>query len=484
MLVSIYSLRKVWNGSIVVLLQGLQDDWFLSKLKELKCFTAYMPESNDYPLSIKPTLHRYVNNFDLVMFLDADTLVLNPIDEYFMMIAANGFVTGNFANWKTTGSSISRRINAWKKACPELIAGALAYGAAINTGINGWISGDPALEKWNEICQRGYEKRCTTRIVDEIACQLMLPLVEHRLAGTEWGESVRFGTVTKDTKIIHYHGHKHVGRYKNCEYWKKTYSEMRENGFIDIEHSCFHDSSVEKWLQEKDNNADLCTLVTAVNNKYLHHFLKNWKLWQNVEPIKHMKKIVFADSKCIDFVITEVDNSTRVITWPNSSDLSDKEHMLSAFVFGVAKNVKTRYWIKMDCDVTPKCDKIEIPEEAWDATLTASPWGYTKIKHDPIYEKNGIHWLHLLDWWADKLPDFNKTKPLFSGLKIEQPKHRHKRICTFFSIEKTAFTKHLARMCGGKMPIPSQDTLVWYVITRLGGKRRIVKHNFRQYLTP
>jgi len=233
------------------MIEGEQDQWFVDRVRALNCDVKVIPHANQHALCVKPTLHRH-SPYELTMFLDADTLVIAKakIDEYFEMIRRNGFVTGNFCNWKTMGSSMSKRIKAWKPAVPELIKPALNYGTAVNTGVNGWKKGNPLLEEWDTVCQKGYAQKCTTRIVDEIACQLVLPHFSHKLAGPDWGASVKFWEITKETKIIHYHGHKHAGPYPNCKYWKDMYWEMRQSGVLDKEHAHFHDKSVKKWLKE------------------------------------------------------------------------------------------------------------------------------------------------------------------------------------------------------------------------------------------
>jgi len=63
----------------------------------------------------------------------------------------------------------------------------------------------------------------------------------------------------------------------------------------------------------------------------------------------------------------------------------------------------------------------------------------------------------------------------------------HKRTASFFCIEKTNFTKHVASICrsqhydSDKMLIPSQDTLGWYICTRLGKGRTAVRMNMKRY---
>jgi hypothetical protein len=486
MVVSIYSLRKVYSGDIVVCLEGQQDPWFLEILSKFNCIGREIPKSDQYALCVKPTLHKYVEDYEAVMFLDADTLVLKNIDKYFDYIKEHGFVTGNFSNWNTKGGHISARIRAWAKATPELIEPALNFGTAINTGVNGWLTGNPALELWNKTCQRGYALECTTRIVDEIACQLMLPHCRHFIVGVEWGCSPNMGQYNQDTVIMHYHGHKHAGQYDGCKFWKQTYHEMRDKGIIDDAHKSFCDSSVALYLVNSGDISDVSvTLTTGVNQRYLPHLKKNYPLWMQMPTLAKLPTIMFVHSDCINdpFFKTLDQNKVKIVEWKFPAATSMREEMLSAFVFGIAKHVETKYWIKLDCDCTPKGTTVIIPPEAWQSTLTAKGWGYTKMKSDPEAKK---HWLVTLDDWADGLKDFAGTKRLFPD-KIEGNRYGHERICTFFAIEKTAWTKHLASMCkrtGGRLPIPSQDTLTWYGIKRLGGGRKITTANFKRFFQP
>jgi len=488
LVVSIHSLKKHWSGDITLVNEGVLNEVLSKAMDKLGVKIINIPEQLVYPLVVKSRLHKHVN-YDMTMFVDADTLILGSVDEYFEMIEKYGFVTGNFCNWKTTGGNISKRIKAWEKAVPELIKPALKYGIAINTGINGWKRENELLYHWEQVCEAGYANKCTTRIVDEIACQLVLPHHIHGIAGVEWGTSVKFGKVNDKTKIIHYHGSKHCGdNYPATKMWKEEYAECVKEGLLT--NDTLGDNSLKAYLGRLNKitsvkYGELCTLVTAVNAKYYNKFKINYPLLISIDPLKYMRKIVFAHSDTYGEVCAYVEKMTafsnediKVVEWSHIPSKSMREEMLSAFVFGTAEQVKTKYWIKMDCDAIPKVNNFEIPIEAWSSHVTAHKWGYTKVKHDPGYE--GKHWLNQLDDWANKLKDFVGTKQLFNE-KILKPRFGHQRIATFFSVEKTAWTKHLAKMCGERMPIPSQDTLTWYCATRLG--RKVLRHNFKRYFS-
>jgi hypothetical protein len=482
LLVSLYSLRKHYQGNVALIYSGEQEQWFLDAVKSFDAEVIEMPfRKGEGSLVLKASLWRY-SPFDLTMFMDADTIVLNPIDEYFDYIDKYDFVTGNFANWKTNGGTISKRIKNWQKCCPELIQPAINFGQAVNTGVDGWKKGATLLKAWEDLTIKGFKMNCTTRIVDEIACQLLLPHHKCYVADTSWGESIKFGKWNENTKIIHYHGSKHVGDRPQNGLWKQHFWELvHEVGIKEILHS-HGDRALKGYL--KTVPKDL-TLVTAVNSKYYSKFVNNFKLWNETENLMELPKIVFAHPDAIDNVSVYLKdfNNVKIIKWEMKNAQSTREEMLSAFVFGTAKHVKTKYWMKLDCDSKPTRKKVEFHPETFKSHVTADPWHYTKCKGDPNYNhEESPHWLHQLDQWANSLDDFKGTSPLFNH-PISGRTHRHGRIRSFCEVEKTAWTKHLADMCnrtGGRLPVPSQDTTTWYAATRLG--RKVIRHKFRKYL--
>jgi hypothetical protein len=484
LLVSLYSLRKHYQGEVAVIYSGDQEQWFLDEVAKLNAKTIPMPyRAGEGSLVLKASLWRY-SPFDLTMFMDADTIVLNPIDEYFNYIEKYDFVTGNFANWKTSGGTISRRIRAWKNCCPELIQPALDFGQAVNTGIDGWKKGASLLKDWEDLTIKGYQMNCTRRIVDEIGCQLLLAKHKCYVADTSWGESVKYGKVDKDTKIIHYHGSKHVGDRPQNLLWKQHYWELVNDLGVKkiLEHH--GDRALRDYLKKVPKNM---TIVSAVNSKYYSKFCSNFKLWKKTENLLESPMLVFAHKDCIKSVreFLAPYPSVTIREWSMPKAKSMREEMLSAFVFGTASHVKTKYWMKLDCDATPARSKLEFHADTFKSVITADPWHYTKCKGDPDYVLGeSPHWLKQLDEWANGLSDFNGTSPVFN-IPINGRTHKHGRIRSFCEVEKTAWTKHLADMCnrtGGRLPVPSQDTTTWYAANRLN--RKITRHKFRRYLKP
>lgn len=477
--VSLYSLRKHYDGPVSIICAGKQENWVADAAAKLNADVVAMPDQDScLSLALKGSLWRY-SPYDMTMFMDADTIVLNPIDEYFDYIEEHDFVTGNFANWKTAGGTISRRIRQWKKVVPEMMDPAINYGHAVNTGINGWKRGASILTEWERLCQLGNKHQCSTRVLDEIACQILLPHHKHHIADTRWGESVKYGKCDESTVIVHYHGNKHVGDRPQNNIWKTHYNELIHKYDMPYLNTHYGDRSFRGYLKKIQKNL---TLVSAVNQKYFGKMKSNFPLWQKTENIMELSCVIFAHKEVYDEAVEYFKpwNHVTVHRWefPIAGD-NMREEMLSAFVFGVAKHVNTKYWMKLDCDTTPTRQKLEIPEDAFRSAITASSWHYTKVKGDPSDDPR--HWLVRLDDWADGLDDFKGTERMFPE-KIEGRRHRHRRIASFCEIEKTNWTKHLASMCKDRLPVPSQDTTTWYAATRLG--RKISVYKFRRFLSP
>jgi len=483
LLVSLFSLRKHWSGPVSVICSGKQEEWFIDAIKKFNGDIINIPYRDGVgSLVLKASLWRY-SPYDLTMFMDADTVVVNSINEYFEYIKEHDFVTGNFANWKTTGGTVSKRIKSWKIVAPDLIEPSLKFGKAVNTGINGWKKSSTLLPEWEELTELGEKNRCTTRVVDEMACQLLLHKHKSYVADTKWGESVKFGNYDKnETVIIHYHGNKHVGDRPINSIWKSLYWEMiKVLNMDELNGNHWNDRSLRTYLKNFNNKKDM-TIVTGVNNKYLNSFKNHFPMWMKIRGIMEYQFIVFAHTDCYQEIVEFLkpyNNIEKIVKWEFPIASNMREEMLSAFVFGIKPNVKTKYWMKLDCDCTPLSDELVIPSEAFNSHITATKWHYTKVKGDD--SGNDGHWLNRLDDWADSLPDFKGTKRMFPE-NIEGRRYRHRRICSFCEIEKTAWTKHLAKMCGERLPVPSQDTTTWYAASRLG--RTITEYNFRKYLKP
>ena len=489
MATSMSSLRNHYDGKICLLYVPPIDPWFLEFCQHYAIDIKQIPDHTGNALAGKASLWRH-SPFDLNLFLDADTLVHQGIGDVWKHIDEHGFITTNFAKWVTTGNKISKRIRSFKPVIGEReITKALKYGDAVNTGVFGWANRDstkPFLQDWERVTQEGYKHNCTRRMVDEIACQVILHNHKHKLLDTRWNSSVRWPA--DDPIISHYHGSKHVMDHPPCKAWKTNYWAMRNRHttkLYDALGVAYGDRRFRRYL--KAVQLDDMTIVTAVNDKYFDKLKNHFPKWQTHEGLREQKFIIFYNNlgrrqKRSEFWKSlETSGGVTLIPWefePAGDNI--RERMLTAFVLGVAKYVKTSYWMKLDCDVRIKDDA---PPFTWlsykNYDIVAHKWGYTKVKGDPDAK---THWLNTLDtWWSTHNKD---AQNIFTEIYDPKKQKRvgHRRFCTFGAIEKTAHTKHIAKLAGERLPIPSQDTTSWYVAEQM--KLKVCRTNMKRWFAP
>lgn len=482
--VSVYTLRKHYKGPCCVLIEGKVEAWLPDVLEFLGVSVKILKDTGQRPLVRKASLWRDTP-FEHTMFIDADTTIHKPIDAYFDLLDGADFVTGGFCGWKTSGSKMSGRIRQWAPVIGrDGVEAALAYGPAINTGITGWRLGSPFLEEWEAMTQAGHAAGCTRIMVDELACQVLLHQHPKAVVADEtWGSSAVYGKC-RSPHIIHYHGDKHARPQDYCEPWKRAYRELLAATGHRKELMVPHgDGQLRNYLKELIPLREGLTVVTAVNPGYRDKFKANFAKWMEMDWLKDQEFVVFANRRP-DLAFLDGYDNVRVVPWrfPIAGD-NIRERMLSAFVFGVAAEVQTDYWMKLDADATPKVGEFKPPLYR-KATITGHRCGYTKTKWGNVEEakKSGLwqdrHFLNILDDWYEGLTG---EAAAYEEI-IPRSKHGDQRVASFCWFEKTAFTKDLAKLCDKRLPIPSHDTTAWYVAMRQG--RDIVRDNFKRSFAP
>jgi len=482
LLVSMHTLRKHYQGEIHVLVEGEQPNWFKQATKDLNAqMIQIIPKEDVPPLVRKAQLHEF-SLFDITMFIDADTIILQPIDDYFDKIKEYGFCTGEFAGWSSKGK-IGRRINGFNGVCTKQeVNEAKKYGKATNTGIFGFTKDSEFLEPWKQITIAGWKNECS-KIPDEVGCQMLLPKYKHWLAPVEWGVSVKHGEAPaiENIKIIHYHGRKHAEHYPFCSIWKQSYwdyfwtkatEEVKQE--ITQKHG---DRRLARYLKTISKDV---TVITALDNKYYDKFKSNYPKWMKTQGLMEIKFIVFVSGIALDD--TKLDfmrDRVTLINWDKEAPVVDSQRskMLHVFTHGASKYVKTKWCIKLDGDVTPE-NKIdfgyvfEYPKGWHKNVITAHKWGYTKPGK----------WLIALEKWCINKIGLEDTSPVFPSNEYpkmeKQKRYGHPRIASFIAIQRTDFIKKAVSLCGNTMPVPSHDTYLWYLAKRLN--KKILRTNWKK----
>jgi hypothetical protein len=268
---------------------------------------------------------------------------------------------------------------------------------------------------------------------------------------------------------MHYHGQKHVLDHKNCDLWKETFNEMCEKNIANINHYLqYADKRLKKYLQVKSGIDPDVTIVTACDEYYvdiLRHTFPNWQKYKKID--KH-PVIVFVHGmdvetdERLDFLRLP---NVRMIPWSKEKDLDGvtehREEMLSAFVFGAARYVKTDYWLKLDADSYATDDRPFITDKMKQYAFCGHRWGYSRPYHIEALDK----WAK--GHWKRKL---RKAKPMMQEGKVESKMrfyHNTKRTISFVQLHRTKFTKFCVKLLKTRrLPAPTQDTFMFYVANR------------------
>jgi hypothetical protein len=210
LLVSIYSLRRFYEGPITILADGASSYKICSLIaEELRCdiklwSSGISTGSNEVYLA--KTRYHVGTPYLLTIALDADTVVVAPVDELFDFARSDGFCVARFSNWKTSQFTIAKRIARWKNYLSDDINPALSFGSAINCGVVVFAKDTPLYSDWYKYALLGRN----TFIPDEVCCQIILHRYPHRLLDSCWNRSCKYDNPRNpSTKIIHYHGRKH-----------------------------------------------------------------------------------------------------------------------------------------------------------------------------------------------------------------------------------------------------------------------------------
>lgn len=233
--VMLHSLRENYEGNVSIIADSCSYDTCkdISERYKVDIIKADFPQLEKNTAYLNACLMPTVTPYDNTLWIDSDCVVLKKFSEIFKDIRDSKFVISQFSNWTTYKGLVYKRIKSWRKFYPEMIDKALSFGPAINCGVFGFSSDSQLAKDW-------YEKALPGRkgfIPDETCCQLMLPFYDHKILDPIYNTSCKFGEVTKDTKIIHFHGRKHC-RIKNGEFlfnselWYDKFEEVSKDGFV------------------------------------------------------------------------------------------------------------------------------------------------------------------------------------------------------------------------------------------------------------
>lgn len=480
-LVALHSLRKWWNGNVTMFLEEPYPQEFETACKHFNVNIVKNKQNNNFSVLVRKT-QTFINApYDRNLWLDADTVVLGPIDEMFDYLD-NGIEVAipHFAGWWADGRTLSKRINNYKNiASKELLEEATKHHPAINTGILSYRKNTQFLKDWIALAEKGNGKMF---IPDEVAFQVLYPSYKNIfIAPMKFNVSVKHDPNTEDKRILHCHGQKHIMDFPLCNIWKKEFNEMREKNIANINHFVEHypDKRLKRYLKtgSADSGGHKVTVVTACDAKYVEFLRLTFPNWIKYKNINKYPIIVFVhglklEDPKLDFLRQY---NVRLIQWDMPEIQDHREKMLSAFVFGTAEYVNTEFWLKIDADSYATDNRPIIDESMYQYAFCGHKWGYSKPSHIEELDK----WAS--SHWRGKLKN---ATPMIKEGRIEGRRfyHNSKRTISFIQLHKTKFTKFCVSLLKTRrLPVPSQDTYMYFVCNRFDPQFVGVKNFKKQY---
>lgn len=188
------------------------------------------------------------------------------------------------------------------------------------------------------------------------------------------------------------------------------------------------------------------TLVTAVTPPYIEKLRWCLPTWKRKPQFRARPLLIFFSGMSGKSLLRRLPEWENVIAipWEMPGVEGEREKMLSAFVLGAARHVKTPWSVKLDADTYFTDGQDVFVGEDAGHSLVSHRWGYTKP-----------------GWWMDSLDAWAHGKS-YDGPRDKAPA-RHARIRSTCCLVHTEFLREAARLAGDRLPVPSHDTYLWWL---------------------
>uniref|UniRef100_A0A6M3LQK4 Uncharacterized protein n=1 Tax=viral metagenome TaxID=1070528 RepID=A0A6M3LQK4_9ZZZZ len=475
-IVCLYSLRKYYDGKVTFFLETPYPKEFDDVCKYFNVDIVHNEEKHELKTLVRKTDMFGNPPYDRTLWLDSDTVVVGKLDEMFDYLDNYDIAIPLFAGWVSSGRHVSARINRFKGIIEDkYIEESLKDHPAVNTGVLSFKKSDKwkkFVEDWVRMADQGSKKHIF--ISDEVSFQVLYPNIKDWglkcfIAPTNFNVSVLHDHgQSKDPRVIHFHGQKSVLSVPSCDIFKSTLKIMCDSNIANINSFLkYADKRLAEYLRRtNDPNFVDTTIVTACDPKYVSALAQTFPNWRKYKKIDKYPVIVFVNG--MELNDTRLDflrlPNVQLIPWSKEKDLDDvtdhREEMLSAFVFGPARYVKTEYWLKLDADSYATDDRSFITNEMKQYAFCGHKWWYSRPAH-----------IKALDEWAKGhwKRKLRKAKPMIEDGRIEGRRfyHNTKRTISFIQLHKTRFTKFCVGLLKKRrLPVPSQDSFMYFVANR------------------
>ncbi len=237
-------------------------------------------------------------------------------------------------------------------------------------------------------------------------------------------------------------------------------------------------------------NLNDLTIIVAVDKEYLRKFNVVFDTWmRHKKDMKGCKLMLVYDDNMIgkatskeEFIeqcfVTEEGRTLFVtaialgltgltklslVPWSMPNAANQREKMLTGLVFAAAENITTPWYVKIDAD-TIATNPDKWIDDSWfkpvngmSPAFISNPWGYTKP----------VDAIDRLEAWSKTVPELADLPPVGPFTK-GNTKVFHDRIISWLFFGNTEWTKKCVSFLTEKrLPVPSQDTFLWYCAEKM-----------------
>ena len=222
------------------------------------------------------------------------------------------------------------------------------------------------------------------------------------------------------------------------------------------------------------------TTVVGVDDEHLpelHHVMRTWarNSPQVVERMLFLVDEKLTNTGLLANIITAWGGECTYEVVREQYGVDQRTRMLNALTVIPPRVVQTPYFLKLDTDVVAFGNLEKDIGEDWFAdypVLVAPRWGYTKP------------WTMMrdLDEWSTKWEAFDGL-PRPEWHRADE-KAKHQRIISWCCFVNSGWALDLLRYLPEDMiPVPSQDTFLWYMAQLQGAKTLRIRPTWARHLT-
>ena len=243
--VSLWSLRKHWAGRVLVYTTREPTRGIIKRWVETDQRANVTHHHADIQTNVRRSNRQFVTKVwlapqlgsDTYLYLDADTLVLGPVDPLLDAASEHGVCVTQWNDWTTASKIIGKRLDGWLKYADQIewlttMRERLRTDPmpSVNGGVFAFKINSPMFAEWHRLCVIGQGQF----ICDEVALHYVYPLYPHAIGlDGVWNWAPDLMDRPDGARIAHFHGDKHF-RPASAPMWTETFREVWDANFCGI----------------------------------------------------------------------------------------------------------------------------------------------------------------------------------------------------------------------------------------------------------